>query len=111
MRHLILLVAVCHVTNAGDLLTVQPAVVQYDVVPQRPALYSAPAVHVATPVIHAQSHINTPYVGTYAVHTTPAVHHNYHHTQTHPIGYAKPVNIFSIIFFLIPKCVAYLLFN
>lgn len=85
MRHLILLLAACHVAYAGDLLTVQPAVVQYSVVPQRPALYAAP-------VVHAQSHINTPYVGSYAIHTTPAVHHNYHHTQTHPVSYVKPVS-------------------
>lgn len=81
MRYLILFVAVCHAANAGDLLTVQPAVVQY----------SPPYSHVASPYVHAQ----TPYVGSYAVHTTPAIHHNYHHTQTHPIGYVKPVILAS----------------
>lgn len=86
MRYLLMLVAACHAANAGDLIAVQPALVQYDV-PQRQVLYSAPAV------VHGQTHLNTPYIGTYAVQTSPAVHHNYHHTQTHPVGYGvRPVS-------------------
>lgn len=90
MRFLVL-IATLHIVNAGNLVTVQPAVVTYDVDPHKPALYSSPPLvqtHVAT-----QSHTVNPYVGTYAVHAGPGVSHSYHHTQTHPVAYVKPVSI------------------
>lgn len=77
-----------HAARAGNLIQVQPAVVQYDVVPQRTAIYSAPSVHVAAPLVHG--HLNVP---SYAVHSAPAVSHHYSHTQTHPVAYVQPVSI------------------
>lgn len=88
MAILCVLLAIIGSSFAGDFLTVTPATVHYDVVPQRPALYSAPPVHVGSPFV--QTH--TPVVGTYAIHTAPAVSHHYSHTQTHPIAYVKPVS-------------------
>lgn len=52
-------------------------------------------VPVAQPVIYAPTfhgRIANPYVGAYAVHTSPAVSHSFSQTQTHPVAYVKPVS-------------------
>lgn len=57
-------------------------VFEYDVpVASQPIVYASPTVHAG------------PYIGSYAVHTTPAVSHTFSQTQTHPVAYVKPVSI------------------
>lgn len=86
MKYVVLFVlaSVLQASYGENLISVHPSVVQYDVVPQRTALYSAPSVHVSAPIIHGQ-------VPAYAVHGAPAVSHHYSHTQTHPVAYVRPV--------------------
>lgn len=87
---LCMILTALHAARAGNLIQVQPAVVQYGVVPQRTAIYSSPSVHVSAPLVHG--HLNAPIIPSYAVHSAPAVSHHYSHTQTHPVAYVRPVS-------------------